>query len=256
MCRVIQHRGPDDEGTYIDGALGVGMRRLSIIDLDTGHQPISNEDNTIWTILNGEIYNYLELTEELKKKGHIFKTRSDTEVIVHLFEEYGLDFVKLLRGMFSIAVWDKKNKELILARDPLGVKQLYYFQDKDKFVFGSEIKSILEIIDGQVKMNLEALNHFFTFLYFPNDLTPFAGINKIRPGSLIRIKPKSVTLFEYWNLNKFQELKIGFLEAQEEFMRLFTESIKLNLRSDVPVGVFLSGGMDSSMITAIAAQFS
>lgn len=256
MCGVIQHRGPDDEGIYLDGHLGIGMRRLSIIDLDTGHQPISNEDKTVWTVFNGEIYNYIELTEELKKKGHIFKTKSDTEVIVHLFEEYGYDFVKLLRGMFSIAIWDKKNNDLILARDPLGIKQLYYFQDRDKFIFGSEIKCILKAINAKPKVNYEAFSHFLTFLYFPEDLTLFSGIMKLKPGNLIRIKSQKTNILEYCNLNNLQEIKISFQEAQNEFMRLFAESIRLHLRSDVPIGVFLSGGIDSSIITAIASEIS
>jgi asparagine synthase (glutamine-hydrolysing) len=254
MCALIRHRGPDDEGIYLDGSFGMGMRRLSIIDLDTGHQPISNEDDSIWTILNGEIYNYIELAEDLKKKGHIFKTKSDTEVLVHLYEEYGYSFVKLLRGMFGLAIWDKKKRELILARDPLGIKQLYFFKGENKFVFGSEIKCILKSIDRSAKVNIEALGHYLTFLYFPDNLTIFDSIEKIRPGNLLKIKTNTVELLEYWNLDEIQKLDIGFAQAQEEFLKLMRESMNLHLRSDVPLGVFLSGGIDSSIVTALASQ--
>ncbi|MFH1642296.1 MAG: asparagine synthase (glutamine-hydrolyzing) [Nanoarchaeota archaeon] len=254
MCEVIRHRGPDDEGVFIDGPFGMGMRRLSIIDLATGHQPISNEDGSIWTVLNGEIYNYLELTKELLKKGHIFKTKSDTEVLVHLYEEYGYEFVKYLRGMFGLALWDKKNKELIIARDPLGIKQLYFKCDDGKFIFGSEIKCILKVSNVYPQINYEAMQHYLTFLYFPEDLTIFDKIIKLKPGMLLRITLNQVKSYEYWNLNKFQPLNLSFEEAQDEFMRLMNESMKLHLRSDVPIGVFLSGGIDSSIITALGAK--
>ncbi len=254
MCEVIKHRGPDDEGTYVDGSFGMGMRRLSIIDLDTGHQPISNENATVWTILNGEIYNYVELMELLKERGHIFKTKSDTEVLVHLYEEYQDEFVKHLRGMFSLAIWDTKKRELILARDPLGIKQIYFYRDAKIFIFGSEIKCILKILEGSKKINPEALNHYLSFLYFPDDLTIFDGINKLKPGHLLKITADAAISSEYWNLNNLQQSNIGFMEAQDEFLRLMNESMKLHLRSDVPLGIFLSGGIDSSIITALASK--
>lgn len=254
MCRVIAHRGPDDEGVYLDKNFGMGMRRLSIIDLNTGHQPISNEDGTIWTVLNGEIYNYKELTEKLQKKGHQFKTKSDTEVIVHLYEEFGSEFVKLLRGMFGLALWDVNRKELLLARDPLGIKQLYFFRNQDMFIFGSEIKCILKILEKSITINYQALNHYFTFLYFPDDLTIFDGILKVRPGHLIKIKGREICEFKYWKLNQFGINKITFSDAKQQFLSLFEESMRLHLRSDVPLGVFLSGGIDSSIITAIGAR--
>lgn len=256
MCRVITYRGPDDEGRYIDHAFGMGMRRLSIIDLDSGHQPISNEKETIWTVFNGEIYNYVELTEGLKQKGHVFKTKSDTEVIVHLYEEYGDLFVKHLRGMFAIALWDKNKQELLLARDHLGIKQIYFQKTADTFSFGSEIKCILEANQGPRQVNNTALSHYLTFMYLPEDLTMFEGIIKLKPGHLLKLKGRQITVSEYWNLNTFSQSKISFTEALPEFRRLLAESIKLHLRSDVPLGVFLSGGIDSSIITALAAQVS
>jgi len=188
MCSVMKHRGPDDEGMYFDGFLGIGMRRLSIIDLDSGHQPIANENETVWTVLNGEIYNFEELTADLKNKGHVFKTKSDTEVIVHLYEEFGTDFLKYLRGMFGLALWDANKRELLLARDPLGIKQIYFFKSGKEFLFGSEIKCILEQLGNRFKINYEALNHYLTFLYFPDTFTIYDGIEKIRPGNFVILK--------------------------------------------------------------------
>jgi len=254
MCSVITHRGPDDEGIYLDGSMGMGMRRLSIIDLNTGHQPISNEDATVWTVLNGEIYNYKELTAELVKKGHVFKTKSDTEVIVHLYEEHGSEFVSRLRGMFGLAVWDSKKKELIVARDPLGIKQVYFLRETDAFLFASEIKSILQVLDKKREVNVSALKHYLTFLYFPEELTIFKDIYKILPGHYLRVTAQSIRDVEYWNLNKISPVEIGFAEAQTQLVRLMEESMMLHLRSDVPLGVFLSGGVDSSIITALGAR--
>lgn len=254
MCAVMKHRGPDDEGTYADGPFGMGMRRLSIIDLSTGHQPISNEDGTIWTVLNGEIYNYEELTEDLKKKGHVFITKSDTEVLVHLYEEYGKNFVRLLRGMFGFALWDKRKKELMLARDPLGIKQLYFLKERDAFLFGSEIKCVLRAMQGARKTDTEAFSHYLTFLYLPDNLTIYEGIEKIRPGCILTVNQNGMKSEEYWNLNVLQGTDITLFEAQKKLMELMEESISLHLRSDVPLGVFLSGGVDSSIITALASR--
>jgi len=254
MCVVMKHRGPDDEGTYVDGPFGMGMRRLSIIDLSTGHQPISNEDGTIWTVLNGEIYNYEELTEDLKKKGHVFITKSDTEVLVHLYEEYGKNFVRLLRGMFGFALWDKRKKELMLARDPLGIKQLYFLKERDAFLFGSEIKCVLRAMQGARNTDTEAFSHYLTFLYLPDNLTIYEGIEKIRPGCILTINQNGLKSEEYWNLNVLQGTDITLFEAQKRLMELMEESISLHLRSDVPLGVFLSGGVDSSIITAMASR--
>ncbi len=253
MCNVIIHRGPDDEGIFLDKIFGMGMRRLSIIDLDTGHQPISNENDTIIAVLNGEIYNYRELTKDLEEKGHIFKSKSDTEVLVHLFEEYSYDFVRYLRGMFGLAIWNRKNQELIIARDPLGIKQLYFLRNEKKFIFGSEIKCILQVLGDQPKVNKASFNHYLSFLYFPDDLTIFENIVKLKPGHLLKVSNFGVKDAEFWNLNKLQQINFGFSEAQDKFLRLMEESMSLHLRSDVPLGVFLSGGIDSSIITAIGA---
>ncbi len=254
MCKVITHRGPDDEGIYLEQVFGMGMRRLSIIDLHSGHQPITNENETIWTVFNGEIYNYIELTEGLKKKGHVFKTKSDTEVVVHLYEEYGDLFVQHLRGMFAIALWDKNKQELLLGRDHLGIKQIYFQQTAKTFVFGSEIKCILEANQVPRQVNNTALSHYLTFMYLPENLTMFEGIVKLKPGHLLKIKKNQVSITEYWNLNKFAPLEISFKNAQEELQRLLMDSIKLHLRSDVPLGILLSGGIDSSIITALAVK--
>lgn len=254
MCSRIQHRGPDDEGVYTDGHFGMGMRRLSIIDLDTGHQPLSNEDGTVWTVFNGEIYNYLELREDLQKLGHRFRTRSDTEVLVHLYEQHGADFLRHLRGMFALAIWDTRKQELLLARDPLGIKQLYLCAMDTQVIFASEIKSILAVLEGQLQPDREALSQYLTFLYFPGRSTPFKGITKILPGHYLRINSQGVTEQEFWNLNRFSEISIDFDQACEELLRLVRESVRMHLRSDVPVGVFLSGGIDSSIVTAVAAE--
>ena len=175
MCRVLSHRGPDDEGIYLDGSFGMGMRRLSIIDLLSGKQPIQNEDGSVWTVFNGEIYNFLDLRLLLQRKGHRFYTNTDTEVIVHLYEEYQEDFVKHLAGMFAIAVWDMRQKKLILARDRLGIKPLYYYVDSNRILFGSEIKAILQ--DGiEKEIDLQALHDYLSFNYVPGPRTIFKGV--------------------------------------------------------------------------------
>jgi asparagine synthase (glutamine-hydrolysing) len=255
MCSVIKHRGPDDEGMYLDGPFGMGIRRLSIIDLESGHQPIANENESVWTVLNGEIYNYEELTADLKNKGHVFKTKSDTEVIVHLYEEFGTDCLKYLRGMFGLALWDVNKRKLLLARDPLGIKQVYFLKSGNEFLFGSEIKCILEQLGYRFQINYEALSHYLTFLYFPDAFTIYEGIEKIRPGHFVILEEGNIIEHEYWSLNNLGAAELDFNQAMKEYMRLMDESIRLHMRSDVPLGVFLSGGIDSSIITALASRF-
>ena len=180
MCKVITHRGPDDEGIYVKQNIGIGMRRLSIIDLSTGRQPISNEDGTVWIVFNGEIYNHQEIKRELLQKGHQFKTKSDTEVILHAYEEYGEDCPKKLNGMFGFAIWDERKNRLFIARDRLGIKPLYYYLDECRLVFGSELKSILQMKDIPRRVNTKALDNFLTYEYVPAPLSIFQGIAKGR----------------------------------------------------------------------------
>src|SRR5437660_8210674 len=185
MCDVMSHRGPDDDGIYTDGRAGIGMRRLSIVDLATGHQPLSNEDGSIWIVFNGEIYNHLALRPQLEARGHVYRTHSDTETIVHLYEEYGHDCVQHLRGMFAFAIWDRRLRRLFIARDRLGIKPLYYFYDDKKFIFGSEIKAILAYPGIKPGFNQSTLAEYLAFGYIAGQETMFTGICKIPPGSTL-----------------------------------------------------------------------
>lgn len=257
MCKSLIHRGPDDEGYYADEKIALGMRRLSIIDLVTGHQPISNEDETIWVIFNGEIYNFLQLREELIKKGHIFTTRSDTEVIAHLYEEEGEGFVHQLNGMFAIAIWDKQKSRLLLIRDRLGIKPLHYAIFKGQIIFASEIKAILQA-DFPRKIDYNAFSQFFTFEYIPAPRTIFQGIEKLLPGHMLTADSRGIKIHSYWDVS--QEIARNEIPDEafyrEEIYRRLRESVRKRLISDVPLGVFLSGGMDSSSITALMSEVS
>ncbi len=255
MCAVMVHRGPDDEGYYSDEKVSLGMRRLSIIDLVTGRQPISNEDQNVWVIYNGEIYNFPELRKELIQKGHTFATKSDTEVIVHLYEEEGEDFVSRLNGMFAIALWDKKENKLVLVRDRLGIKPLHYWQAEDTLVFSSEIKSILQAGYPR-ELDFDGMSRFFTFEYIPAPQTIFKGINKLLPGHMMVIHGSMIQVKPYWDVK--HENGPNTLESEdamlEEIYERLKESVRKRLISDVPLGVFLSGGMDSSSITALMSE--
>ena len=257
MCRAMRHRGPDDEGVYLDGHFGMGMRRLSIIDLSTGKQPIHNEDGSIWTVLNGEIYNYIELRAFLQEKGHVFKTYTDTEVIVHLYEEYGNEFVGHLIGMFAIAIWDQRKQELILVRDRLGIKPLYYFLDMKYLIFGSEIKAILA--EGVSRdIDLQALHDYLSLNYIPGPRSIFKYIHKLPPGHLLMWSRGTVTVTPYWDLdyNHNSKSNKSISDYCEELYELLNTTIKQHLCSDVPVGVFLSGGVDSSCLVALMSKLS
>jgi asparagine synthase (glutamine-hydrolysing) len=259
MCRVLSHRGPDDEGIYLDGSFGMGMRRLSIIDLLSGKQPIQNEDGSVWTVFNGEIYNFLDLRLLLQRKGHRFYTKTDSEVIVHLYEEYQEDFVKHLAGMFAIAVWDMRQKKLILARDRLGIKPLYYYVDSNRILFGSEIKAILQ--DGiEKEIDLQALHDYLSFNYVPGPRTIFKGVRKLPPGHMMTSSRGTVTVTAYWELEYPPVLGNGKVRSEqsycEELYALLAATVKGHLISDVPLGVFLSGGMDSSTLTALMSKVS
>jgi asparagine synthase (glutamine-hydrolysing) len=259
MCEVLVHRGPDDIGFYIDkeSRISLGVRRLSIIDLKGGHQPIHNEDKKIWIVFNGEIYNFVELREFLKKKGHSFYTRTDTETIVHLYEEYGEACVNALQGMFAFALWDEKEEKLFVARDRLGIKPLYYYERKGKLVIGSEIKAILEHPDVSREVNLEALDLYLTLQYVPSPLTMFSGIKKLPPGHCLVWKRGKMKIKQYWDV-AFLERKQRVDEeaAKEELKSKIEEAVRVRMRADVPVGVLLSGGIDSGAITGFATKLS
>ncbi len=259
MCAVIRHRGPDDEGIYLDKNFGMGMRRLSIIDLVTGKQPIENEDGSIWTILNGEIYNFLELRALLERKGHKFYTHTDTEVIVHLYEEYDEKFAEHLTGMFAVAVWDKRRKKLILARDRLGIKPLYYSEGPNGLLFGSETKAILQG-GTETDIDLQALHDYLSFNYVPGPRSIFKHIRSLPPGHVLTCLGRSVVIRAYWEVQYPPAAANGKGRSEEsyceELYELLSATVKQHLISDVPLGVFLSGGIDSSTIVALLSKVS
>ena len=250
MLDSIIHRGPDDEGTYVRDNIAFGMRRLSIIDLAGGHQPIHNESKTAWVVLNGEIYNYGEIRKSLEAKGHKFYTHSDTETIVHLYDEYGEKFVDHLNGMFGIALWDERKKKLILARDRLGEKQIYYSEKHGKFAFGSEIKCLLKTDVPSRDINLRALDGYLAFLYAPSPATIFADIQEL-PAAHILVRDASGTrLSRYWSPTFDVEHGVSEGEWIERFRAQLRKSVRSRLVADVPLGALLSGGVDSSAVVA------
>lgn len=259
MSNALRHRGPDDQGTLVLGPVALGFRRLSIIDLRGGHQPMRNEDGTVWIVFNGEIYNHPELRPILEQRGHRYATNSDTETILHLYEEYGEDCVHHLRGMFAFAIWDNRCKKLFCARDRLGIKPFYYAMVGDRFVFASEVKAFFELSDFKPRINRRALPEFFAFGYVSSDEVLFDGIRKLLPGHRLQIdlekadtKPE---ITQYWDLDiSAPEGPLGESSYVAQFEDLFTETIRTHLLSDVPVGVFLSGGLDSSSIAAVMAD--
>lgn len=255
MCDVIRHRGPDDDGFFLKDGVALGMRRLSIIDLAGGAQPISGEDGSVTIVYNGEVYNFQELTPELEKRGHTFKTHCDTEAIVHGYEEYGTDCVNHLRGMFAFAIWDDNKRQVYIARDRVGKKPLYYTVTRgNTLVFGSEIKSILEHPDVTREIDLEAVDAYFTLGYIPDPLTIFQRIHKLPPGHFLTFAGGDVHLEQYWDF-KFEPAQSRKPEDYlEELRALLDESVRLRLISDVPLGAFLSGGVDSSTVVALMAQ--
>ncbi len=255
MMEAIHHRGPDDEGLYLSGPVGLGHLRLSIIDLASGKQPISNEDGTVWVVFNGEIYNYKELTSLLESRGHRFRTATDTEVLVHLYEEYGEQMFSRLRGMFAFAIWDEKAKTLLLARDRAGIKPLYYYRDDRSLIFGSEVKSILANPDVSSVADPDGLVRFLTYFYPPGEKTLFKGIEKLRPGYYLIAKNGEMQVRQYWDLSFDKPRPPARLNNSIHFLdNLLRETVRLHMISDVPVGVLLSGGVDSTAMLSLAVE--
>ena len=261
MAQMLSHRGPDDAGYYLNPSVAFGFRRLSIVDLSGGHQPMSNEDGTLWIVFNGEIYNHASIRLDLERRGHRYATRSDTETILHLYEEYGDDCVHHLRGMFAFAIWDSLKRRLFCARDRLGIKPFYYAVTKGRFAFASEMKALFEVPGLHPQMNHSALPEFFALGYLSADDTLFQGISKLLPGHRLSIDlnhpdPRPHTE-QYWDLDiTCEETECTEADCIAQFRELFTESVRMRLMSDVPLGVFLSGGLDSSSIAAVMASVS
>ena len=255
MCSTVEHRGPDSRGTFFDDGVGLGVQRLRVIDLATGDQPISNEDGSVVIVLNGEIYNYRELRDRLEARGHRFSTRSDTEVIVHLYEEHGADCVRQLRGMFAFALWDRRRRRLLLARDRVGKKPLFYRVDGDTLWFASEVRAILEDPDVDRAVDAQAIDSFLQYQYVPHPLSAFAGIRKLPGAHTLLWEEGGVALARYWRLSYRPAQPLpARAEALERIRELVLEATRLRLRSDVPLGAFLSGGVDSSAVVAAMAM--
>lgn len=255
MLDIVTHRGPDDEGRFVQGPLAMGMRRLSIIDLNGGHQPISNEDESVVVVFNGEIYNYVELRESLEKRGHQFKTKTDTEVLVHLYEDEGVKFLPRLNGMFGFAIWDRALRRLFVARDRLGIKPMYYAELSKGLIFASELKSILAAGLVNCEIDPNAVFDYLTYFYLPGQKTPFTRVGKLLPGHYILADEHGSSIGRWWDLSEYTcPVIVSRQTACEKIRELFFDSVRLRMRSDVPVGTYLSGGLDSSLVTAVAAR--
>jgi asparagine synthase (glutamine-hydrolysing) len=254
MGRVVVHRGPNDQGQYIEGPVAFGIRRLSIIDLAGGHQPISNESESVWVVCNGEVYNYRELRKELEARGHRFRSQSDTEVLVHLYEEEGPEFVKRLRGMFAFALWDRKRSRLLLARDRLGKKPLYVRRGPERLLFASELKSILQAPEVPRELDVTSLQEYLALGYVPAPGTLLEGIEKVLPGHYMQIEDERIKTVQYWDAS------FNFVEhrSEQDWIELvrakLLEAVRVRLVSDVPLGAFLSGGIDSSSVVAAVSK--
>lgn len=254
MCDVMVHRGPDDGGVYIGPGVGLGMRRLSIIGIETGSQPMANEDGTVWVVFNGEIYNHHALRHDLEQKGHVFRTASDTECLVHLYEDHGAHLVDHLRGMFAFAIWDTRKRQLLLGRDRLGIKPLYYTRSGAGLIFASEIKPILQRPEVERSLDWEAVGHLFTFLSTPAETSIVSGIEKLAPARVaIASQHRPLQIERYWDVQFEPDLTATEGELVERLRALLAESVSLHRLSDVPIGAFLSGGIDSSAVVATLA---
>ncbi len=254
MGDVLAHRGPDETGYYIRGPLGLGHKRLSIIDLKTGRQPMSNDREDIWIVFNGEIYNFRKLRQDLEQRGYAFTTSSDTEVLLNMYEEYGTACVRHLRGMFAFAVWDARCRRLFLARDRVGQKPLFYRADRTSFSFASEIKALLQDDDYVPEINLEAFSDYLTYQYVPPPNTIFRHIEKLPPASMLVCEGRHIKQERYWNLAYQPKTTLKTTEMIEQATQLLQEAVQLRMISDVPLGAFLSGGIDSGLIVAMMAQ--
>lgn len=255
MNNTMRHRGPDGQGELVDREVGLGHRRLSIIDVGGGGQPIGNEDGSIQIVFNGEIYNFVELREDLESLGHRFKTKSDTEVIVHAYEQWGRDCVKRLNGMFAFAIWDSSKREVFLARDHLGIKPLYYVRVDDALVFASEIKSLLKYPGCPREVDLESLAELFTFRYVPSPKTLFKHIMKLPPGHRMTLQRGEVKIERFWDWVPQERAGVTESEMIAEYQTLLEDAVRLQLRSDVPLGLFLSSGVDSGVLLAIMRKY-
>ncbi|HLG98188.1 MAG TPA: asparagine synthase (glutamine-hydrolyzing) [Bryobacteraceae bacterium] len=257
MVEIQRHRGPDGQGLFVDGPVAMGMRRLSIIDLPGGNQPIFNEDGSIAVVFNGEIYNYIELREEMIAKGHQFRTHSDTEVLVHLYEQYGCEMLPLLNGMFDFAIWDAKERRLLMARDRMGVKPLYYAQAGSRWLFGTELKVLgtQSCVDAQ--LDPEAIADYLRLGYIPFEATPYRHVRRLLPGHFLLINTHGGSVRRWWNLAEWEDgAPVTTAEFEEAIEQVFDDAVKLRMRSDVPVASFLSGGLDSSLVTITAQRHS
>jgi len=256
MTAILRHRGPDGEGRFIDREIGLGHRRLSIIDVEGGGQPIGNEDGSLQIVFNGEIYNFVELRKDLKANGHRFTTRSDTEVIVHAYEQWGKECVRRFNGMFAFALWNSNTRELFLARDHLGIKPLYYVELGNRFLFASEIKALLQAPDCPRDVDVEALAQLFTFRYVPSPKTLFKGIRKLPQGHRITLSSRGIEVDRFWDWVPRFRRKYDEGELIQEYCALLEDAVRLQLRSDVPLGLFLSSGVDSGALLAIMSNHS
>ncbi len=254
MCQAIRHRGPDDDGFYFSEGVGLGMRRLSIIDVKGGQQPIHNQDRTAWIVFNGEIYNYRELREKLEKLGHTFYTNSDTEAIIHAYDQYGADCPKHLRGMFAFAIWDERTRELFLARDRVGKKPILYSQVNGQLVFGSEFSALLLHPDIGRDIDTEAIHHYLSFMCVPAPLTAYRAIRKLEPGHSLRWRKGEIKIEQYWQPDFSTKIDISEQEAGERAIEILRDAVKVRLMSEVPLGAFLSGGIDSSAVVALMSE--
>ena len=254
MLDSIAHRGPDDSGSYLRGMIGMGSRRLSIIDLQSGRQPISNEDGTVWVVYNGEMYNFPSLRKQLEAKGHTFHTNADTEAIVHLYEDHGERCVEYIGGMFAFALWDEKQQKLLLARDRIGQKPLFYAQEGSDFLFGSEIKSILAVRHQDPELDPLAMHDYLSLRFISPPHTIFKGIQKLPPAHTLTFQNGQISLRRYWQLSFREKLRLSESELLEALREQLKCTVDSHLLSDVPVGAFLSGGLDSSLVVAILAR--
>jgi len=256
MCGLIAHRGPNEEGVHLDGAAGIGVRRLSIIDVAGGQQPMHNEDGTLWIVYNGEIYNFQALAAELEARGHRFGTRCDTEVVLHLYEEMGERCVTRLNGMFAFAIWDSKQRRLVLGRDRLGEKPVFYALRPDHFLFASELEPILADRTLERRINFTALQQYLSLWYVPSPLTMFEGILKLPPAHTLILQDGRVSLQRYWDVDYAQKLQLSEPEWIERINALLADSVRIRLMSEVPLGALLSGGIDSAAVVALMSKFS